>query len=160
MSAIPSTTELNESESVTVDEPLRDENCDTSLDAPSPEATSTPTDTMGGTEDGALSDLMGEDVTHLRSVFPELQQLEDVSELNNSARYSELRSLGLTPEEAYLATKKREAVYDNRSHLVSAVPAAAHSPRGMSGRELGVARELFSDLSDSEIQKLYQKVTR
>ena len=101
-----------------------------------------------------------EDVSHLRSIFPELQQLEDVSELNNSARYSELRSLGLTPEEAYLATKKRESVYDNRSHLVSAVPTAAHSPKGMTRRELGVARELFSDLSDNEIQKLYQKVTR
>ncbi len=100
------------------------------------------------------------DADELRARFPELSGIERIDELKSYKRYSELRALGLTPEEAYLATARRNAVHDNRSHITSAVPRAASSPRGMSRRELGIARELFSDLSDSEIQRLYQKVTK
>lgn len=49
---------------------------------------------------------------------------------------------------------------DNRSHLVSNVPRAVKSPVGaMSSRELREARELFSNMDDAEIQRLYKRVT-
>ena len=105
-------------------------------------------------------DLLTDDARELRARFPELSRIKNVSEIRAYKRYAELRALGLTVDEAYLATSRREEVHDNRAHLTSAVPIAASSPRGISRRELGVARELFSDLSDSEIQALYQRVTK
>ena len=89
--------------------------------------------------------------------------MTSLSELENPARYGALRELGLTAREAYLATTTPKApishTYDNRSHLRSSVP-RTHGAVGeqMSVNEMRAARELFSDLSDSEIVKLYKKV--
>lgn len=106
------------------------------------------------------SELLCEDITLLRESFPELSSLTDISQLQNPTRYAALRDLGLTAEEAYLATSKRE-VKDNRAHLRAAVPAASRPPySSMTRREWQTARELFEDMSDSEIEKLYRKVTR
>jgi hypothetical protein len=96
----------------------------------------------------------------LRLEFPELSEIEDITELDDPLRYAALRDLGLSPREAYLATAKRERSYDTRTHLRSAVPKFAGLPRGaMPEGELLRARELFEGLSDSEIRKLYKKVT-
>lgn len=107
--------------------------------------------------------LAEEDLLQLKTEFPTLSDMTSLCELENPARYGELRELGLSAREAYLATttpKERiQNPYDNRSHLRSAVP-RTHGATGeqMSAQQMRAARELFSDLSDSEIVKLYKKV--
>ena len=98
------------------------------------------------------------DLMELENEFPELCSLEM---LTASDRYKELRTLGLTPTEAYLAGVRRIPKTDSRSHLRSGVPRVAKSPSGaMSRRELLEARELFSGLSDRQIEDLYRKVNK
>lgn len=100
-----------------------------------------------------------DDLESLRSQFPELEGINDILELKNPLRYAALRDLGLTPAEAYLATEGRSAQRDNRAHLKTSVPkSAANAAHEIPKRELEMARELFSDLSDREIHKLYRKV--
>jgi hypothetical protein len=80
--------------------------------------------------------------------------------LSENLRYSELRALGLSPGEAYLATMPREARQDNRSHLTGAIPRGASAPKNqMSRAQLEMARSIFDGLDDSEIRRLYKKVT-
>ena len=99
------------------------------------------------------------DAEYLSEHFPELSDIKDISELDNPLRYAALRDLGLTPEEAYLATAKRKR-QDNRAHLYTSVPRHTASPAtGISERELIEARELFPGVSDAQIRKLYKKVT-
>ena len=106
------------------------------------------------------SEIANCDLEELKREFRELSSLTDITELKNPLRYAALRDLGLTPAEAYLATNKRDRE-DNRSHLTSRVPRrAASESRFMTDGELRLCRELFEDLSDSEIRKLYKKVTK
>ena len=107
--------------------------------------------------------LAREDLEVLRGEFSDLEGVSSLAELDNPVRYGELRDLGLSPREAYLATAmpKREKArpYDNRSHLRSSVP-KSHGGRvdTMSVGELREARELFEGMSDAEIVRLYKKV--
>ena len=104
--------------------------------------------------------LIESDLNTLRAEFPELGDIKQITDLNNPLRYAALRDLGLTPEEAYLATAKRRS-QDTRAHLRSAHGRNASTPLGMmSQHELSVARELFPDISDADIQRLYKKVTK
>lgn len=104
--------------------------------------------------------LAREDIATLKSEFPELSEIEDICELNNPLRYAALRDLGLSPAEAYLATAKRAPKRDNRAHL-SAIRTVSYAPQGsMTESEMAMARELFSDISDAEIRKLYKKVNK
>ena len=92
--------------------------------------------------------------------LPELTGGEAMTAVKRE-RYGELRALGLSAKEAYLATKERGARPDNRSHLQSSVPKGSNAPKiGMSASELLFARELFGTLSDTEIKRLYQRVTK
>ena len=102
------------------------------------------------------------DMRELCELFPHLRGKESVAELENPLRYAALRDLGLTPKEAYLATEDhRPARYDNRRHLRSSVPVGAReSTDRLGGGELEAARELFSGLSDRELQRLYKKVNK
>ena len=105
-------------------------------------------------------EIVRQDVAALSAEFSELRELTDITELENPIRYAALRDLGLTPAEAYLATTKSRRKADNRSHLF-AMPMVSSAPAGsMSERELEVAREIFTDISDAQIKKLYKKVTR
>ncbi len=118
----------------------------------------------GDTDDLAketdYSSIIESDLKELRAQFPELKGIVDITELNNPLRYAALRDLGLTPREAYLATADRPRRHDNRSHLSTAVPRGAGEVRGgMSREELIRARELFSGMSDTELQSLYRKVS-
>ena len=98
------------------------------------------------------------DLDELAGEFPESISKDALSD---SERYKELRTLGLTPAEAYLASIRRTPKFDSRSHLRTSVPRAAKSPGGaMSRRDLIEARELFSGLSDRQIEDLYRKVTK
>ena len=104
--------------------------------------------------------LIASDLDTLRTEFPELSGIRDITDLNNPLRYAALRDLGLTPEEAYMATAKRKA-QDTRAHLRSAHGKSAATSIGMMSQyELASARELFPGMSDSELQRLYKKVTK
>lgn len=102
--------------------------------------------------------LVREDVAVLKAQFTELSELSDITELDNPLRYAALRDLGLSAEEAYLATRRRRS--DNRSHLVATHSVRATSQNTMSDAELSAAREIFGDISDAQIRKLYKKVTK
>ncbi len=105
--------------------------------------------------------LLNSDIEELKSTFPELGAMESIDELSDPIRFGALRDLGLTAKEAYLASGGRKRAYDNRTHLVSSVPGGARSAGdGISRQELDVARDLFSGMSESEIQRLYRKVTK
>ena len=131
------------------------------------------TDKESVTEDGAstpadaepdcvdYAEIARADMEALRLEFPELREKSSITELKNPLRYAALRDLGLTPREAYLATSAPAVRYDNRSHLRSSVPSGAReSTDRLGATELEAARELFSGLSDRELQKLYKKVIR
>ena len=84
-----------------------------------------------------------------------------ITDLKDPLRYGALRDLGLSPKEAYLASGGGVERTDNRSHLFSSVPGKTSSrfseiPRA----DLYAARELFSDMSDTEIRNLYKRVTQ
>lgn len=101
------------------------------------------------------------DLEILKEEFSELSDAKSILELENPLRYAALRDLGLSPSEAYRATASRRPRQDNRFHLESSVPRAATMPLGtMSEAELRAAREIFSDISDSEIRNLYKRVTQ
>lgn len=104
-------------------------------------------------------ELIENDLSVLRAEFPELKNIKSITDLDNPIRYAALRDLGLDAAEAYMATAKRSR-QDNRAHLRAAYGKNVSTPYGtMSHRELNEARELFTDLSDLEIQRLYRKVT-
>lgn len=104
--------------------------------------------------------LIASDIDTLKSEFPELKGINDITDLNNPLRYAALRDLGLSPSEAYMATAKRRT-QDTRSHLRSAHGRNAATGIGMMSQyELATARELFPGMSDSELQRLYKKVTK
>ena len=107
------------------------------------------------------SQLAKADLTALRTSFRELRSLGDISELENPVKFARLRDEGLSAVEAYLECRKIKKTYDNRSHLHSSLPLSRTRDEGsMSKDELIAARELFPDISDAEIQKLYKSVTR
>ncbi len=110
------------------------------------------------TEEIDYGALIEEDISTLRGEFAELADLSDITELDNPMRYAELRDLGLSATEAYLATRKRRS--DNRSHLRSVHSIKATHQGSMSDSEMASARELFGDISDAEIRKLYKRVTK
>ena len=104
-----------------------------------------------------VSDILAEDVEELKREFAELG---DITELSNPTRYAALRDLGLTPREAYLATSPSKK-QDNRSHLRGSPSVNVGRKKStMTMREWNIARALFEDLDDGEIEKLYRKVTK
>lgn len=115
------------------------------------------------TEAGGVTDyeaIIASDIATLKSEFPELKDITEITELNNPLRYAALRDLGLSPVEAYMATARRQA-QDTRSHLRSAHGRSAAAPTSMMTQyELATARELFPGLNDSDLQRLYKKVTK
>ena len=112
------------------------------------------------TAEADYENIAREDIASLREEFDELMDLTDITELDNPLRYAALRDLGLSPKEAYLATQSTRRKSDNRSHLYPAPKISSQSIGVMPERELEAARELFSDISDAEIRKLYRKVTK
>ena len=107
----------------------------------------------------SYEELARRDLEEIHAKFPETRGLRSITALPKALRYAELRDLGLSPTEAYLATGRLRPASDNRAHLNSKVPKGS-SERGsfMKLSELNSARELFSSLSDEEIQRLYKRV--
>ena len=113
------------------------------------------------TEGGEVCDPLSEDIEELRRDFPELCGIESVTELQNPIRYAALRDIGLSPAEAYVLTSRAIPRPDTRAHLTSSVPKAAKSPdTTLSKREIEELRNIFGDISDADIYKLYRKVTK
>ncbi len=106
------------------------------------------------------SEIAAKDLSELKALFPELGEIRDLTEIKNPLRYAALRDLGLSAEEAYLATNAQRRAYDPRAHLTSTVPVGAASAIEMPRSDYDMARELFGELSDTEIRKLYRKVTK
>lgn len=125
-------------------------------DSTAPDATATPSPA----EDTDYEALAREDVRLLSAEFAELGGMKSLTELPDPLRYAALRDLGLTPQEAYRATAPRTARYDNRAHLHSSVPRAAHTATcAMNAEELSRMRELLDGVDDATLQQLYRKVT-
>ena len=101
------------------------------------------------------------DLSELKADCPTLATASSLAELPDPVRYAELRDLGLSPREAYLATGgSAKRASDNRAHLFSAVPRTSARGRDLpSTEQMAEARRLFSDLGDEEIYRLYKKVS-
>ena len=136
-------------------------------DADSAAIADAPAEDTAEVEDNAEEDtvdyaaLAAEDLADLKAQFPALKFLPSLAALSDPVRYAELREMGLSPKEAYLAiggTARRKS--DNRAHLLSAVPRASALANDLpSNAEMAEARRLFSNLSDAQIHRLYKKVT-
>lgn len=105
--------------------------------------------------------LAAEDLAALKAQFPALRELSSLAALSDPVRYAELREMGLSPKEAYLATGgTARRASDNRAHLLSAVPRQGALATNLpTAEQMAEARRLFSNLSDAQIHRLYQKVT-
>ena len=104
---------------------------------------------------------LADDLKALAAEFPRLGG-ENAESLFDGERYKELRALGLSEREAFLATAKRETEQrDTLSHLNGSVPKRARAlDTGMSAGEMKSAKEIFTGLSDEEIRALYRRVTK
>jgi hypothetical protein len=106
-----------------------------------------------------------EDLRELKSMVPSLRGLRHLGEMPGALRYAELRELGLSVREAYLAACGRlgdgtRPTSDNRRHLHSTVPKGVSSAGStMSVGEMEEARRLFSGLPEREILALYRRVS-
>lgn len=147
-------TETDTAETVIETEAPLDEGIAVSPDKPSDAVT-----TDGESDGTDYAALARADAEELRAEFPELSSLASVTELDDPVRYGALRDLGLTPREAYLATRKRRDA-DNRAHLRPTRSVARGAAPLMTEAEMSAARELFSGISDSEIRQLYKRVTK
>ena len=98
-----------------------------------------------------------DDVALLKAKFPELGSIGSTAELRYPEKYARFRRMGLSATEAYLATGQGRA----RGKIPPASPLSVTGRKdGIPQRELRVAREIFTGLSDREIQALYKRVTK
>lgn len=115
----------------------------------------------GGEDATDYAALAAADLAEIKRMAPSLAGLSHLAELPNALRYAALRDAGLSVEEALYAAchafvTPRAA--DNRAHLRSAVPiGAAGTPSPMTAAEMREARELFGDLTEGEIERLYAR---
>ena len=105
-------------------------------------------------------ELLNSDIEELKNSFAELGAGFSVTDLKNPIRYGALRDMGLSPAEAYLATGGRVRTRDNRAHLTVSVPGTAIKKHlDIPRTELKIAKEIFSDMSEAELHRLYRKVS-
>ena len=140
-----------------------DEQEDVTADGSTDGATDGNTDEEDG--DGKhtdYSEIEKADLCELKTEFPELASVKRIIDLSNPLRYAQLRDLGLSAKEAYLASSGTLRRASGKEHLKgSVVPRGAGvRENSMSLSELKCAREIFGNLSDDELQRLYAKVTK
>ena len=113
---------------------------------------------------------MQDDFAELQREFPETRGMKSLREIDNLAKFGRFRDLGLSAKEAYAAANpdsvrrnvaaatKQQALNETKAHLKTAVPTGAKDDGiTISRRELAEWRDLFPDLSDKEISKLYKE---
>jgi hypothetical protein len=113
----------------------------------------TPEDSFG--EDDELD--FEEELTALKVQFPELADIDSIKKLKSPEKYERFRRLGLTPAEAYMASGEHRLAA--RSIPASPLSVTRHR-EGIPDRQLRMAREIFTGLTDVEIQALYRRVTK
>lgn len=110
------------------------------------------------------------DFAEIQREFPETRGLKSLREIENLAKFGRFRDLGLSPKEAYAAANpdsvrksvaaatKQQSLNETKAHLKSAVPAGSKDDGiTISKKELREWRDLFPNLSDKEIGKLYKE---
>ncbi len=113
------------------------------------------------------------DLSEVQALYPETKQYGDIEDIPNFRRFAELRDMGLSPKEAYIAANpdaaresvaaavKQGALNDTKKHLRSSVPKGAKDGSvRMSPGELAEWKELFPGKSDKEIVALYRQTMR
>ena len=113
------------------------------------------------------------DLSEVQALYPETKQYGDIENIPNFRRFAELRDMGLSPKEAYIAANpdaaresvaaavKQGALNDTKKHLRSSVPKGAKDGSvRMSRGDLAEWRELFPGKSDKEIVALYRQTMR
>ena len=113
---------------------------------------------------------MQSDFAEIQREFPETRNLKSLREIENLAKFGRFRDLGLSPKEAYAAANpdgvrksvaaatKQQSLNETKAHLKSAVPAGSKDDGiAISKKELIEWRDLFPNLSDKEISKLYKE---
>lgn len=110
------------------------------------------------------------DFAEIQREFPETRGLKSLREIENLAKFGRFRDLGLSPKEAYAAANpdsvrksvaaatKQQSLNETKAHLKSAVPAGSKDDGiAISKKELREWRDLFPNLSDKEISRLYRQ---
>lgn len=112
------------------------------------------------------------DLKELHLAYPETQKYNHVRELPAEIlqKFGKYRDLGLPAKEAYAAANpdgvradvaasvKKQAMHDSKAHLQSTVPKSSKNDGVvMSKAELASWREVFPNMSDAEIKKLYKQ---
>lgn len=110
------------------------------------------------------------DFAEIQREFPETRGLKSLREIENLAKFGRFRDLGLSPKEAYAAANpdsvrksvaaatKQQSLNETKAHLKSAVPAGSKDDGiTISKKELREWRDLFPNLSDKEISRLYRE---
>ena len=110
------------------------------------------------------------DFAEIQREFPETRGLKSLREIENLAKFGRFRDLGLSPKEAYAAANpdsvrksvaaatKQQSLNETKAHLKSAVPAGSKDDGiAISKKELREWGDLFPNLSDKEISRLYRE---
>lgn len=113
------------------------------------------------------------DFAEIQREFPETRGLKSLREIENLAKFGRFRDLGLSPKEAYAAANpdsvrksvaaatKQQSLNETKAHLKSAVPAGSKDDGiAISKKELREWRDLFPNLSDKEISRLYRESSK
>ena len=105
--------------------------------------------------------LAADDLRRIKCMAPSLAGLTHLAELPNALRYAALRDAGLSVEEAPYAACPPSVppqAAATAALLRPAVPiGAAGTPSRMTAAEMREARELFGDLTEGEIERLYTR---
>jgi hypothetical protein len=115
------------------------------------------------------------DLSAIHQAYPETKQYKSVFEFPNFAKFSEYRDLGLSPDEAYIATHPKSVINsaagaaaqrarnlnNTKQHLRSNVPVGAKDNSiTISKKEISEYRDLFPNMSDKEIVALYKQTIK
>lgn len=97
------------------------------------------------------------DLDELKREFGELADISSIENLRFPEKYKRFREMGLNPVEAYMATGESRA---KERYIPTSPLSVSRRAEGIPQRQLRMAREIFEDLSDMEIQALYKRVTK
>ena len=97
------------------------------------------------------------ELTALKKGFPELSGIDSLSALKDPEKYERFRRMGLTPSEAYMASGDHRLATRG---IPSSPLSVTRRAEGIPDRQLRMAREIFTGLTDVEIQALYKRVTK
>lgn len=113
--------------------------------------------------------LAATDLAEIKAAYAGLDDVKTIQDIPNFKRFAELRTKGLTAKEAYVAANpervrtqaadaaKKKTLEDSKAHLKSSVPKGSKDTGAkMTRTEYREWKDLFPDLSDKELLKLYR----